>query len=70
MSDKTARQLYTEYKSGAPTTHRMKLEAWAKIHGPPNDAELLMLGRYLGVDVWKIFDRCRSAKTHVDDIAD
>lgn len=46
------------------------LEDWVKARGPPNDAELLMLARYLKMNVWLIYEWCKSAHEHISDIAD
>ncbi|KAM0718074.1 hypothetical protein Q7P37_006406 [Cladosporium fusiforme] len=72
MSDETTRQTYTVYHSGPPTTHSVLpnandeelLQEWAEKRGSPNDAELLMLGQYIGVDVWEIYDWCLQEKAY------
>ena len=35
------------------------LELWAKKRGAPNEAEMYMLAKYIGVDVYDIYDWCK-----------
>jgi hypothetical protein len=35
------------------------LQLWAKKRGAPNEAEMYMLAKYIGVDVYDIYDWCQ-----------
>jgi hypothetical protein len=35
------------------------LQLWAKKRGAPNEAEMYMLAKYIGVDVFDIYDWCK-----------
>jgi hypothetical protein len=35
------------------------LQLWAKKRGAPNEAEMYMLAKYIGVDVYAIYDWCQ-----------
>lgn len=70
---------YSVQISGPPETHRVLpeyeheslLQEWVDKLGPPNDAELLMLEEYLRVDVYVIYDWCKSScLENVKQIAD
>jgi hypothetical protein len=58
---------YAVYNSGPPETHRVLptaddedlLQEWAKKRGAPNEAEMYMLAKYIGVDVYDIYDWCK-----------
>jgi len=53
--------------AGPPETHRVLptsdgeelLQEWAKKAGPPNLLEVDVLSKYIGVDVWVIYDWCQ-----------
>jgi hypothetical protein len=38
------------------------LQLWAKKCGAPNEAEMYMLAKYIGVDVYDIYDWCQYYK--------
>ena len=66
-TDELTRKTYDVYNSGPPETHRVLptsddedlLELWAKKRGAPNEAEMYMLAKYIGVDVYDIYDWCK-----------
>jgi hypothetical protein len=53
---------------GPPETNRVVpssdseglLQDWAKKRGPPNALEVHMLSKYIGVDIWEMYDWCQS----------
>jgi hypothetical protein len=61
------RKTYAVYSSGPLETHRVMptnddedlLQLWAKKRGAPNEAEMYMLAKYIGVDVYDIYDWCQ-----------
>jgi hypothetical protein len=61
------RKTYAVYNSGPPQTHRVMptndyedlLQLWAKKRGVPNEAEMYMLAKYIGVNVFDIYDWCQ-----------
>jgi hypothetical protein len=69
-TDELTRKTYAVYDSGPPETHRVLptaddedlLQLWAKKRGAPNEAEMYMLAKYIGVDVYNIYDWCKYTK--------
>ena len=69
-TDELTRKTYSVYDSGPPETHRVLptaddedlLQLWAKKRGAPNEAEMYMLAKYIGVDVFDIYDWCKYMK--------
>lgn len=61
------RKTYAVYNSGPAETHRVLpthddeglLQLWAKKRGAPNEAEMYMLAKYIGVVVYDIYDWCK-----------
>lgn len=70
QTDELTRKTYAVYDSGPPETHRVLptaddedlLQLWAKKRGAPNEAEMYMLAKYIGVDVFNIYDWCKYMK--------